>query len=100
MVHTATQHDAPTCSRLRSIPGVGTSLALVLLSARHDRHRWPRRQECVSACRLGQGARAAAGTRSGPSGTKSGQAPRTGAWSAAAVLCLRHKPAGQPALAR
>ena len=87
----AKPHDGPTFDRLRSIPGVGKSVALVLLSAMHAIHRCPRVQDGVSSCRLGKCAKASAGKRSGPSGTKRGNASLTWAFAAAA-LCLRHHP--------
>jgi transposase len=48
LVSTATAHDAQTFYRLRSIPGVGKILALVLLDEIHDINRFPRVQEFVS----------------------------------------------------
>jgi transposase len=100
IVHTAKQHDAPTFYRLRAIPGVGQILALVLLSDIHDMHRFPSVQDFVSSCRLGKCARESAGKRYGTSGKKIGNAHLKWAFSAAAVLFLRTKPAGQPHLAR
>ena len=100
IVQTAKQHDAPTFYRLRSIPGVGKILALVMLYEIHDIHRFPRGQDFVSYCRLVQCARESAGTRSGPSGTKIGNAHLKWAFSEAAVLFLRHHPLGQQYLAR
>jgi hypothetical protein len=47
-----------------------------------------------------KGAKASAGKRDGPSGTKSGTAYLTWACSAAAVLFLRHNPTGPKSLAR
>jgi transposase len=100
IVKSAKQHDVHTCYRLRAIPGVGKSLALVLLYAMHDIRRCPRGQDCVSACRLVTGAKAAAGKRYGTSGTKMGNASLQWAFSAAAALCLRNNPAAQTYLAR
>jgi transposase len=42
LVQTAKAHEAQTFYRLRSIPGVGKILALVLLYEIHDIHRFPR----------------------------------------------------------
>ena len=53
-----------------------------------------------SSCRLGKGAKASAGKRSGTSGTTSGQASLTWAFSEAAGLCRRHHSPGQQELAR
>jgi transposase len=100
IVQTAKEHDAQTFSRLRSIPGVGKILALVLLYEIHDIHRFPRVQEFVSDCRLVKCAKESAGTRDGTSGKKIGNASLTWAFSEAAVLFLRHNPTGQKYLAR
>jgi len=77
------------------VPGIGQRLSLGLLYDMHDMDRLPTVQAGVSSCRLGKGAKASAGTRVGTSGTKIGNAHRTGAFSEAAALCLRHHPAGQ-----
>jgi transposase len=100
IVHTAKQHDAHTLYRLRSIPGVGQILALVLLYAMHDMHRFPSVQDCVSSCRLVKCARESAGKRYGTAGKQIGNAHLTWAFSEAAVLFLRNHPAGQQYLAR
>jgi Transposase/Transposase IS116/IS110/IS902 family len=63
IVQTATEHEAPTFYRLRSIPGVGKSLALVLLDAIHEIRRCPRGQEFVSSGRLVTCAKESAGKR-------------------------------------
>jgi transposase len=100
IVNTATQHDANPVDRLRSVPGIGKSLSLVLRYEIHDIHRVPRGQAFVSSGRLVTCARASAGKREGTSGTKIGNASRTWAFSAAAVLFRREKPMGQTYLAR
>jgi transposase len=99
LVQTAKTHDAQTFYRLRSIPGIGKILALVLLYEIHDSHRFPRVQEFVSYCRLVKCAKASAGTRYGTSGTKMDNAYLNWAFSEAAVLFLRNNPAGQQDLA-
>jgi hypothetical protein len=96
LVQTAKAPEAQTFSRLRSIPGVGQILALVLRDDIHALHRVPRVQACVAAGRLVTCAKDSAGTRDGTSGTTSGQASLPGAFSEAAVLFRRHNPAGQP----
>jgi Transposase IS116/IS110/IS902 family len=96
----ATQPEATTLSLLQPLPGVGQSLRLVRLSERHDLARCPRVQAFVSSGRVVTCAKAAAGERSGTSGTKSGHASLPWAFAEAAVLCLRHTPAGQQDLAR
>ena len=100
LVNTAKAHHAQICYRLRSIPGVGKILALVLLYEIHDIHRFPRVQEFVSYCRLVKCAKESAGKRYGTSGTKIGNAYLKWAFSEAAVLFLRANPAGQKYLAR
>jgi len=100
IVQTAKQHDAHTFYRLRSIPGVGKILALVLLYDIHDIHRFPSVQDFVSSCRLVKCARESAGKRYGTSGKKIGNAHLKWAFSEAAVLFLRNNPPGQQYLAR
>jgi transposase len=100
IVNTAKAHEAQTFYRLRSIPGVGKILALVLLYEIHDIHRFPRVQEFVSYCRLVKCAKESAGKRYGTAGAKIGNAYLQWAFSEAAVLFLRNNPAGQKYLAR
>ena len=100
IVNTAKEHNAQVFYRLRSIPGVGKILALVLLYEIHDIQRFPRVQEFVSYCRLVKCAKESAGKRYGTSGTKIGKAYLKWAFSEAAVLFLRNNPAGQKYLAR
>jgi Transposase IS116/IS110/IS902 family len=100
LVKTAPPQDANPLDWLQTVPGIGTLLSRVLVDERHDLTRFPRGQDGVSSGRLGQCAQDAAGKRSGPSGTQSGNASLPWAWSAAAVLCLRTTPAGPKLLAR
>ena len=99
-LNTAKHPQTHTLSLLRTVPGIGDILRLVLLDAIHDLARCPRGQDCVSYCRLGKCATEAAGKRDGTSGTKSGNAHRKWAFSEAAVLFLRDHPAGQKSLTR
>jgi hypothetical protein len=78
IVHRATPHEAKTFSRVRSTPGVGTILALVLLYASQESRRCPSVQDVAAYGRLVDCAKASAGTRDGPSGQKRGQAPLKG----------------------
>jgi transposase len=100
LVQTAKAPDGQTCYRLRSIPGLGKILALVLLYEIHDSHRVPRVQAFVASCRLGKWAKDSAGKRYGTSGKKIEHAYLQWAFSAAAVLFVRNNPAGQKDLAR
>jgi transposase len=90
IVNTAKEHNAQVFYRLRSIPGVGKILALVLLYEIHDIQRFPRVQEFVSYCRLVKCAKESAGKRYGTSGSKIGNAYLKWAFSEAAVLFLRN----------
>ena len=89
IVKTAKPHDAHTRYLRQTVPGIGKLLSLVLLYAIHQIDRCPRAQDFASYCRLGKCAKASAGKRSGTSGTTIGHAPLQGAFSEAAVLCLR-----------
>jgi hypothetical protein len=100
LVKTTKAHDAQIFYRLRSVPGVGKILALVLRYEIHDIHRFPRVQEFVSYGRLVTCAKESAGKRYGTSGKQIGNASLTWAFSDAAVLFLRNNPAGQKDLAR
>jgi transposase len=80
---------------LRTVPGIGEILSLVLLYEIHDIARFPRVQDGVSYCRLVKCAKESAGKRYGTSGTKSGNADLQWAFSEAAVLFLRDNRAGQ-----
>jgi transposase len=94
------QHNANTLYLLRTVPGIGKILSLVLLYEIHTIARFPRVQDFVSSCRLVKCARESAGKRYGTSGTKIGNAYLKWAFSEAAVLFLRNNPAGQNYLAR
>jgi transposase len=95
IVQMAKEHDANTFYRLRSIPGVGKILALVLLYEIHDITRFPRVQEFVSYARLVKCPRESAGKRMGTAGAKIGNVHLKWAFSEAAVLFLRNNPAAQ-----
>lgn len=100
IVNSAKQHDVNTFYRLRSVPGIGKILALVMLYEVHDIHRFPRVQDFVSYCRLVKCAKESAGKRYGSSGHKMGNAYLKWAFSEAAVLFLRNNPEGQKYLAQ
>ena len=100
IVNSAKQHDANTFYRLRSIPGVGKILALVMLYEIHDIRRFPSVQDFASYCRLVKCAKESAGKRYGTSGKKIGNAYLKWAFSEAAVLFLRSNEPGQKYLVR
>jgi transposase len=96
----AETHDAFTFHLLRSIPGIGKILALVILYEVHDIERFPTVQQFASYARLVKCPKESAGKRYGYSGAKIGNAHLKWAFSEAAVLFLRHNPAGQKILAQ
>jgi transposase len=95
VLKTAKQHDANTLYLLRTVPGIGELLSVVLRDDIHAIQRFPRVQDFVSYGRLVTCAKASAGKCYGTSGAKSGKAYRKWAFSEAAVLLLRTNPAGQ-----
>jgi transposase len=97
---TAKVHDVNAFYRLRTVPGIGKILALVLLYEIHDIHRFPRVQDFVSYCRLVKCAKRSDGKHYGYAGTKIGNAHLKWAFSEAAVLCLRKNPVAQRYVAR
>jgi len=100
ILRTAKQHNAHTLYLLRTVPGIGEILSLVLLYEIHAIDRFPRVQDFVSYCRLVKCPRESAGKRYGTSGAKIGNAYLKWTFSEAAVLFLRANPAGQKYLAR
>jgi len=58
--------------RLRSVPGIGKILALVILYEIHDINRFPTVQDFVSYSRLVKCAKESTGKRHGTSGKKIG----------------------------
>jgi transposase len=95
LTRTAKVHDVHTFARLRSVPGIGQILALVLLYEIHDIHRFPSVQDFVSYCRLVKCGKESDGKHYGYSGAKIGNAHLKWAFSEAAVLCLRQNPPAQ-----
>lgn len=85
-------HDADSYFRIRSIPGIGRILGLVILYEINDIKRFPRVQDFVSYCRLVKSAKESAGKRLGSSGKKIGNVHLKWAFSEAAVLFLRRNP--------
>jgi transposase len=70
----AKQHNSNTLYLLRTVPGIGELLSLVLLYEIYDIQRFPRVQDFVSSGRLVKCAKESAGKRYGTSGTKIGHA--------------------------
>ncbi len=91
----AKKHDVNAYYRLRSVPGIGKILALVILYEIHDIHRFDRVQDFASYCRLVKSAKESAGKRYGSSGSKIGNAHLKWAFSEAAVLFLKQSAEGK-----
>jgi transposase len=92
---TAQGHDPVSLALVRTIPGVGNILALVLRDAIEDIARFPRVQAFVSSGRLVKSARESNGKRHGPSGKKIGNAHLTWAFAEAAVRLLKNNEPAQ-----
>jgi len=100
IVQHAKCHDADAFHRLRSVPGIGTILALTILYEIHDIHRFSRVQEFASYARLVKGRHESAGKIVGSGGAKMGNVHLKWAFSEAAVLFVRHARGGKQILAQ
>jgi transposase len=89
LIKTANQHDAVSYALLKTIPGVGRILALVMLYEIETIERFPRVQEFVSYARLVKSTKESNGKKYGSSGKKIGNAHLKWAFSEAAVLFLK-----------
>jgi len=94
IVRNARAHDPQAVYRLRSVPGIGPILSLVILYEIGDIERFPRVQDFASYARLVKCAKESAGKRYGTSGSKIGNAHLKWAFSEAGVLFLRANPEG------
>jgi len=97
---TAKTVDKHAIIRLKSIPGLGDILSLVILYEIHSIDRFERVQDFVSYCRLVKCKRESAGKTYGTGGAKIGNAHLRWAFGEAAVLFLRGNPAAQQWLAK
>jgi len=86
---TAKQHDYHTLYLLRSIPGVGQILALVILYEIHDIKRFARVQDFSSYARLIRPKKESAGKWAGKSNGKIGNHHLKWAINESAILMLR-----------
>ncbi len=100
ILRSARQHDPNALYRLRTVPGIGKILSLVILYEIHDIRRFPTVQDFASYARLVKCAHESAGKRTGTSGKKIGNAHLKWAFSEAAVLSLRRNPKAQAWLKR
>lgn len=94
IVRNAKNHDPQALYRLRTVPGIGPIISLVILYEIGDINRFPRVQDFASYARLVKCAKESAGKRSGTSGSKIGNVHLKWAFSEAAVLFLRGNPEG------
>ena len=85
----AKEHDPKALSLLKTIPGIGMILALIILYELHDIQRFARVQDFMSYCRLVKCSRESAGKLYGHSGSKIGNAHLKWAFSEAACTFLR-----------
>ena len=100
LTRTAKVDDVNAFYRLRSVPGIGKILALVLLYEIHAIRRVPSVQDFVSYCRLVKCGKESDGKPYGYAGAKIGNAHLKWAFSEAAVLCLHGTPGAQRYAAR
>lgn len=91
----ANSGDKQTLAILRSVPGIGLILSLVILYEIDDIERFPTVQDFASYCRLIKCKKESAGKSYGTSGKKTGNAFLKWAFFEAAVLFLRANPDAQ-----
>src|SRR5437764_9771426 len=89
LTRTAKVDDVNTFHRLRSVPGIGKILALVLLYEIHDSRRFPTVGDFLSYARLVRCAHESGGKKLGSGGKKIGNAHLRWAFAEAACLFLR-----------
>jgi len=85
----AKEHDSTAYALLRTIPGVGRIIALILLYEIGDISRFPQVQNFASYCRLVKCAKESNGKKYGAGGGKMGNAHLRWAFAEAAQLFLR-----------
>jgi len=95
LARTAKIHQPHNFHRLRTVPGIGKILALVILYEIHDIARFASVGDFVSYCRLVKCAKLSDGKHYGYSGKKIGNAHLKWAFGEAATLFLRANPMGQ-----
>jgi transposase len=100
LARTAKVDDPQTFHRLRSVPGIGKILALILLYEIHDIGRFPEVGQFLSYARLVRCAHESAGKKQGTGGNKIGNAHLKWAFSEAACLFLRESEPAKKWLAR
>jgi len=100
IVRCAKDHDPMALHLLRSIPGIGKILSLVIVYEIQDITRFPTVQQFTSYARLIRPVKESAGKRTGSSNGKIGNASLKWAFSEAVVLFLRETREAQPYVRR
>jgi len=100
IIRTAHQHDPVAYALLKTIPGIGRILGLVILYEIENIKRFPTVQDFASYCRLVKCAKESNGKRHGSSGKKIGNAHLKWAFSEAAALFLKGNEQGKRYLDR
>jgi transposase len=100
LTRTAKVDDVNTFHRLRSVPGIGKILALVLLYEIHDVRRFATVGDFLSYARLVRCVHESAGKRLGSGGKKIGNAHLRWAFAEAACLFVRQSERAKKWLAR
>ena len=100
LVRTAKVHDPQTFHLLRTIPGIGPVLALILLYEVHDISRFAEVGNFLSYARLVRGSHESAGKKKGSPGKKIGNAHLKWAFGEATCLLIRELPKAKAYLAR
>jgi len=100
LIRSAKIHDPQTFHRLRTVPGIGPVLALILLYEVHDIRRFEDEGRFLSYARLVGGMRESAGKKLGTGGRKIGNAHLKWAFSEATCLLIRSLPKAKTWLAR
>ncbi len=100
LIRTAKVHDPQAFHRLRTVPGIGPVLALILLYEVQDIGRFEDEGRFLSYARLVSGVRESAGKFKGTGGRKIGNAHLKWAFSEATCLLIRNLPKAKSWLAR
>lgn len=90
LLRTAKLHDPRVCALLRTIPGIGNILSLVLLYEIHSIDRFPRVGDFLSYARLVTPKQTSDGKVTGQSGAKIGNVHLKWAFSEAVLWMLRY----------
>jgi transposase len=100
LVRSAKAHDPMVLQLLRTIPGIGKILSLVILYEIQDINRFPRGQDFTSYARLIRPQKTSAGKCYGRGNSKIGNSYVKWAFSEAVVLFLRETREAQPYIRR